>query len=116
MRPLFSIVEGSTKPLLLTLQTRTSTQSTPQAFDLTGFTSIQIVLKTALGTVVKDTSDGVAVTGTTSGQITYTPSSSSGDLFLSSATPYRLRFRVRDTVGKEYWPNDEEELIEVNPV
>lgn len=117
MSPLISMVEGSTKPLPLTLQTQGSTQSAPVAFDLTGYTSIAIVLKNSAGTMVKNTTEGVTVTGTTSGQIEYTPSSSSGDLFVSSQTPYRLRIKVTDALSKvEYWPNDEEALVEVNPV
>lgn len=115
--PLFRLVEGSTKPLPMTLQTQSSTQSTPQAFNLTGFTNIAIVLKWADGTIVKNTTEGLSVTLTTGGEIEYAPSSSSGDLFLSAQTPYRLRIRVTDAVSKvEYWPNDEEALIEVNPV
>jgi hypothetical protein len=117
MRPLFSIVEGSTKPLLFTLQTQGTTDSAPSAFDLTGYTGIQIVLKTSRGVTVKDTSEGVSVTASTAGQVQYEPSSSSGDLFASGHSPYRVRFRITDALSdKEYWPNDEEELIEVNPV
>lgn len=117
MRPLFSIVEGTTKPLLFTLKSRGTTDATPQPFDLTGYTNVQIVLKNADCTIVKDTSDGVTVTGTTSGEVMYSPSSSSGDLFVSAQTPFRVRFRVTDALSDtEYWPNDEEELIEVNPV
>ena len=115
--PLFSIVEGTTKPLLFTLQTQGTTDSSPQPFDLTGYTAVQIILKSADGTIVADTSSGVSVTGTTSGQVQYEPSSSSGDFFVSTKTPYRVRFRITDALGdKEYWPNDEERLIEVNPV
>lgn len=115
--PLLSIVEGWTKPLLVTLQTQASTDTSPSAFDLTGFTAIQIVLKTADGVTVKDTSTGISVTATTAGQLSYTPSTSTGDLFLAAKSPYRMRFRITDAIGaKEYWPNDEERLIEVNPV
>lgn len=117
MRPLFSIVEGSTKPLPMTLQTQGTTQSAPVAFDLTGLLNIQIVIKNSAGAYVKDTSSGITVTGSTDGEIEYRPSSSSGDLFLSSLGPYKVRVRVTDALGdKEYWPNDEEELIEVNPL
>jgi hypothetical protein len=116
-RPLFSIVEGTTKPLLFTLKTQGTTDSQPVAFDLTGYTNVQIVLKDSAGSIIKDTSSGVTVTGTTAGQVQYEPSSSSGDLFVSGSSPYRVRFRVTDALSdKEYWPNDEEELIEVNPL
>lgn len=117
MRPLFSIVEGATKPLPITLQTQGTTQAAPVAFDLTGLASIQIVIKNSAGVYVKDTSSGITVTNTTAGQIEYAPSSSSGDLFVASQGPYKVRVRVTDALlDKEYWPNDEEELIEVNPL
>jgi hypothetical protein len=115
--PLFSIVEGTTKPLLFTLKSQGTTDSSPQPFNLTGYTGIQIVLKNSAGTIVKDTSAGVTVTGTTSGQVSYEPSSSSGDLFVSSQGPYKVRWRVTDALSDvEFFPNDEEELIEVNPL
>lgn len=115
--PLFSIVEGTTKPLLFTLKTQGTTQSSPTAFDLTGYTGIQIVLKNYAGTFVKDTSAGVSVTGTTAGQVQWEPSSSSGDVFVASQGPYRVRWRVTDALSDvEFWPNDEEALIEVNPL
>lgn len=113
--PLMSIVEGWSGPLLFTLQTQTSSQSSPQPFDLTGLT-IKIVLKNSAGTLVKDTTAGITVTGSTSGQLEYAPATSSGDLFLAAKTPYRVRFQVTDALAKSiYHPNDEEALIEVNP-
>jgi hypothetical protein len=109
-RPLISIVEGWTGALPFTLLADGS------PVDLTGLT-VQIVLKNAAGDVVKDTSSGITVTGSTAGQLEYAPSSSSGDLFLANSTPYRLRFRVIDALTKKaYFPNDEEDLIEVNPL
>jgi hypothetical protein len=106
--PLFSIVEGWTGALPFTLA------ADGTALDLTGMT-VEIVLKDNTGTIVKDTSSGISVTGTTAGLLEYSPSSSSGDLFLSTKTPYRVRFRVTDAQSKKiYFPNDEEELIEVN--
>lgn len=113
--PLMSIVEGWTGALPFTLMARTTTQTSPAALDLTGLT-IKIVLKGADGTLVKDTTAGITVTGTTSGQLEYAPSSSSGDLFVVSNAPYRVRFQLTDALTKSvYHPNDEEELIEVNP-
>jgi len=115
--PLMSIVEGTTKPLLFTLTVQGTTESSASPMDLTGLSSIQIILKTNNGLTAKDTSAGITVTGTTAGQLQYQPSSSSGNLFLSVRTPYRVRFRVTDALGSvDYWPNDEERLIEVNPV
>lgn len=107
--PLVSIVEGWTGALPFTLKA----DGTP--VDLTGMT-VKIVLKASDGTLVKDTTEGITVTASTAGQLEYAPSSSSGDLFLSNSTPYRVRFQVTDALTKKvYFPNDEEELIEVNP-
>lgn len=115
MKPLMSIVEGWTGALPFTLQTQSSSQSAPQPFDLTGFT-VKIVLKNSAGTLVKDTTAGITVTGSTNGQLEYAPATSSGDLFLAASTPYRVRFQVTDALLKSvYHPNDEEDLIEVNP-
>lgn len=109
-RPLMSIVEGWTGALPFTCE------ADGEPFDLTGL-SVAIVLKNADGTIVKNTSDGVSVTASTAGQVQYEPSTSTGDLFLSAQTPYRVRFKVTDAFGKvAYFPNDEESLIEVNPV
>lgn len=114
--PLLSIVEGWTDPLEFTLQIQTTTQSAPTPLDLTGLT-VQLVLKDSAGNVVKDTSSGIAITGTTVGQLEYAPASSSGDLFVALRSPYRIRFRLIDALTKKlYHPNDEERLIEVNPV
>jgi hypothetical protein len=107
--PLMSVVEGWTGALPFTLLADGS------PVDLTGLT-VHIVLKSADGTTVKDTTAGITLTASTAGQLEYAPSSSSGDLLLVSQTPYRVRFRVTDALSKKvYFPNDEEELIEVNP-
>jgi hypothetical protein len=112
---LMSIVEGWTGALPFTLRAQTTTQSSSVALDLTGMT-IKIVLKASDGTIVKDTTAGITVTGTTAGQLEYAPSSSSGDLFVVANAPYRVRFQVTDALTRSvYHPNDEEELIEVNP-
>ena len=108
--PLMSIVEGWTGALPFTLQV----DQVPA--DLSGLT-VRIVLKTADGVIVKNTTEGVSVTGTTSGQIAYAPSSSSGTLFVAASSPYRVRFSVSDPTPRTvYFPNDEEALIEVNPL
>lgn len=107
--PLLSIVEGWTGALPFTLRADGS------PVDLTGMT-VKIVLKNAAGTLVKDTTAGITLTGSTGGQLEYAPSTSTGDLFVASQTPYRVRFQVTDALAKTvYFPNDEEELIEVNP-
>lgn len=109
-QPLLSIVEGWSGALPFTLK------ADGTAVDLTGLT-VQIVLKSADGTVVKNTSSGITVTASTAGQVEYLPSTSSGDLFLASQTPYKIRFKVTDATPKTvYFPNDEEDLIEVNRV
>jgi hypothetical protein len=105
-----SLVEGWNGALPFTLKA----DGTP--VDLTGLT-VRIVLKNAAGTILKNTSSGVTVTGSTSGQVDYVPSTSSGDLFIAAQTPYRLRFSVTDATPRTvYFPNDEEDLIEVNPL
>lgn len=111
--PLLSIVEGWNGALPFTLK------ADGAPVDLTGLT-VKIVLKSADGTLVKDTTAGITITQTSStgtyGFVEYAPSSSSGDLFLSASTPYRVRFQVTDALSKSvYFPNDEEDLIEVNP-
>lgn len=108
--PIVSIVEGWTGALPFTLLADGS------PVDLSGLT-VKIVLKNAAGTTVKDTTAGITVTSATGGQVEYVPTSSSGDLFVASQTPYRVRFRVTDATPRSvYFPNDEEDLIEVNPV
>jgi hypothetical protein len=108
--PLMSIVEGWTGALPVTLL------ADGDPIDLTGMT-VKIVIKNNLGSIIKDTTEGITVTGTTVGQVQYSPASSSGDLFLAAHTPYRVRFRVTDALSKSvYFPNDEEDLIEVNPL
>lgn len=110
MAPLMSVVEGWSGALPFTLLS----DGTP--VDLTGL-KVAVVLKSADGLTVKDTTAGITVTSATGGQVEYLPSTSSGDLFLAAQTPYKVRFRVTDAVPKSvYFPNDEEELIEVNPV
>lgn len=109
-QPLISIVEGWTAPIKVTLLVDS------QPVDLTGLT-VKIVLKNAEGTIVKDTTEGITITGSTAGQVEYAPATSSGDLFLSAQTPYKVRFRVTDALSKSYFhPSDEEDLIEVNPL
>jgi baseplate upper protein BppU len=108
-RPLMSIVEGWTGALPFTLKTD------GDPFDLTGM-AVEIVLKNRSGSIVKQSSSGITVTGSTAGQLTYSPATSSGDLFLASNTPYRVRFKVTALGKSVFFPNDEEELIEVNPV
>lgn len=108
--PLTEVVEGWSGALPFTL----NADGVP--VDLTGMT-VTIVLKDADGTVVKDTSSGVTVTGATGGQVSYSPATSSGDLFLAAKTPYKIRFRVVDALTKKvYFPNEDEDVIKVNPV
>ena len=106
--PLVSIVEGWTGALPFTAL------ADGEPFDLSGLTCA-IVLKQRNGTIVKNTTEGISVTNATGGEWQYEPSSSSGDLFLSTRTPYRIRLKVTDAFGKiAYFPQDEEDLIEVN--
>jgi hypothetical protein len=109
--PLLSIVEGWSGALPFTLK------ADGAGIDLTGLT-IAIVLRNSDGTLVKETTAGIALSTSlsTAGQLTYSPATSSGDLFLAVSSPYRVRFRVTDALAKSvYFPNDEYDLIEVNP-
>lgn len=108
--PLMSIVEGWSGALPFTLK------ADGVGVDLTGLT-IQIVLRANDGTIVKETSAGIALStsASTAGELTYAPATSSGDLFVASKTPYRVRFKVTDALTKTvFFPNDESDLIEVN--
>lgn len=105
--PLTEVVEGWTGALPFTLK------ADDVAVDLTGLT-VSIVLKDYQSTVVKDSTSGVTVTGSTAGTVEYAPSSSD---FVASRTPYKLRFRVKDSQNKVvYFPNIDEDLIVVNRV
>ena len=111
--PLVSVVEGWTGALPFTLE------ADGEGVNLTGLT-VSIVLRTADGTLVKDTTAGITITQTSStstyGYLEYAPATSSGDLFVASLTPYRVRFQATDALAKTvYFPNDEYDLIEVNP-
>lgn len=106
--PLMDIVEGWTGALPFTLN------ADGEPVDLTGLT-VSIVLKDNVGTLLKNTTQGVTVTDSTAGAVSYAPSSSSGDLFVASKTPYKIRFRVTDSTGKVvFFPNGDEDLIVVN--
>jgi hypothetical protein len=116
MGALISLVEGTTKPLRLTVLGQTSTQAAPEPYNISGLT-VQVVVRNAAGVYVKDTTAGITVTSATAGELEYKPSSSSGDLFVAAQQPYRLRVRLIDAIlQREYSPSDEEALIEVNRV
>jgi hypothetical protein len=101
---LTDVVEGWTGALPFTLKADGS------PVDLTGLV-VSIVLKDAAGTVIKDSTAGVTVTGSTGGQVEYGPSSSD---FVASGSPYRVRFRVRDAQQKAvFFPNGDGGLINV---
>lgn len=110
MSTLTALVEGWTGALPFTL----NADGLP--VNVTGMT-VSIVLKDCEGTVVKDTTAGITLTLSTGGELEYAPSSSSGDLFVASRTPYKIRFRVKDALQKVvYFPNVDEDLIVVNVV
>lgn len=111
--PLMEVVEGWNSALDFTLQYLAYGSTGYQPVNLTGMT-VSVVLKDGRGRVVKDSTAGVSVTGSTSGQVSYTPST--GD-FLAARTPYRIRFRVTDALSAVvYHPNTDEDLIKVNVV
>ena len=104
MAYLTEVVAGWTGGLAFTLKADGS------AVNLTGCT-VSAVLRDCNGTAV-DTTGDVTVTGTTSGQVTYTPDAAD---FSTSGQPFRLRFKVVDqTSAITYYPNDEASLIAVH--
>lgn len=103
---LTDVVEGWTGALPFTLN------ADGDPVDLTGRT-VSVILKDARNLTVYDSTTPVAVTGTTAGLVTFTPSSS--DL-VAARGPYRIRFRVATTSEKVFFPNSEEDLIRVNPL
>lgn len=110
MAVLTEVVEGWTGALPFELNADGS------PVDLTGM-FVHIVLKTADGTVVKDTSAGIVVSTSGTGLVSYSPATSSGNLFTAAGTPYYVRFRVTDALGKVvYFPNADEDVIKVNRV
>ncbi len=107
MTPIVEVVEGWTGALPFTLK------ADEVAVDVTGMT-VYIVLKNNRGVTVKDSTDGITVTSSTGGLVQYAPSSSD---FTAVRSPYRIRFRVKDALNKiVYFPNEDEDLITVNPV
>lgn len=85
--------------------------------DLTGMT-VQILVADCHRRSVLDTTAGLTDTGdTTGGIVAYAPSSSSGaSRLVTGVSPYRVRFRVTDALGKVvFFPNGEEYLLRVNP-
>ena len=79
------------------------------AVDLTGLT-VTCVVHDRYGTAVS-TTDKVAVTGTTSGTVTWTPSTS--DL-VAARQPYTVRFKVVDaTTAGVYFSNGEADIVSV---
>lgn len=110
MAVLTEVVEGWTGVLPFTLNADGS------PVDLTGLT-VSIVLKDRHYNSIKDTTEGVSVTASTGGTVSYAPATSSGDLFLAAKSPYYVRFRVVDALGgKVYFPNADEDIIKVNRV
>ena len=110
MSDLTEIVEGWTGALPF----RLDADDVP--VDLTGMT-IKIVVADCHRRVVLDTTAGLTDTGaTTGGIVAFAPSSSSASLLVTTYSPYRVRFRVTDSVGKVvFFPNGTEYLLQVHP-
>lgn len=110
MPVLTEVVEGWSGALPFTLR------ADDVPVDITGMT-VHIILKDKDGTVMKDTTEGLTITSATGGLVTYSPATSSGDLFTAAKTPVYIRFRVTDAIQKKvYFPNADEDLIKVNRV
>ena len=103
MSVLTEVVEGWSDGLPFTLY------ADGVAVDLTGLT-VKGVVHDRYGTDV-DTTGKVSVTGTTSGQVTWTPAT--GDL-LARKSPYRVRFKVTDMSSEAvYFANGAGDLLVV---
>jgi hypothetical protein len=106
-RHLTEVVEGWTGALPFQLKA----DGVP--VDLTGMT-VSLWMKDTDGTQIHASTSGLTVTGTTSGVVSFAPTS---DQFVAAKTPYRLRFKVVDALTKTvYFPNVDEDVIKVNQV
>lgn len=105
---LTEVVEGWTGPLPFTLK------ADDVAVDLTGLT-VHLYVRDAGGNVLENfTSSGLRIQNSTTGQVDWSPSSSQ---LTAAGSPFRLRFRIKDSTGGAiFFPNDEEDLILVHPV
>lgn len=107
MSKLTEVVEGWTGALPFTLN------ADGDPVDLTGLT-VQLWMKDCDETQIHNSSANVTTTGSTGGEVIFSPSSSQ---FVAAKTPYKLRFKVTDSTGRYvYFPNEEEDTIEVNVV
>ena len=105
--PLTQVVEGWTGALPFRLEA----DGTP--VDLTGLT-VSLWMKNCYGTQIHSSTSGITVTSSETGVVSFAPTSSQ---FVAANTPYKLRFRVVDTLSKVvYFPNEDEDVIEVNVV
>lgn len=105
MSVLTTVVEGWTGALPFELQTDGS------AFDYTGLT-VQIVLRDCHNRIVLDSTAGITTTGSTGGEVIFSPSSSG--VFYVDQSPYKMRYRVTDALGDVvFFPNGTDALIKV---
>ena len=105
--PLTDVVEGWTGALPFQLLADGS------PVDLTGLT-VSLWMKDCDGTQIHSSTANVTVTDSTDGDVSFSPSSSQ---FVAAKSPYKLRFKVVDALSKVvYFPNREEDVIEVNVV
>lgn len=102
----YRFVAGQTAPIDFTLKDGAS------ASDLTGYTSIELILQDRSGTLVTTTGD-VTVTSAAAGTVRYLPDAAD----LAEGT-YLARFKVVDAGGLiYYWPGqDEPDVWIVGPV
>lgn len=106
-RHLTEVVEGWTGALPFQLLADGS------PVDITGMT-VELWMKDTDGTQIHNSTSGLTVTSSTAGIVSFAPTS---DQFVAAKSPYLLRFKVEDALSKVvYFPNAEEDVIEVNPV
>lgn len=103
-----SIREKTTEPIVMQVQ------ADGNIVDLTGVHHIEMHMIDSKGVVYRysslDTSPAIVITAATSGQVTYTPPSSS--IFKYIKSPYKLYIKVYDTSVENYTaPESGEENI-----
>lgn len=109
---LVEVVEGSNETMSFGLNQLVygSTAYTPIV--LTGM-EVSVILRDGRGVLVRDSTANVEVTGSTSGVVAWSPTTSD---FVAAYTPYTIRFMVEDSTGAfRFFPNEDGDLIKVNP-
>lgn len=113
MSQLTTVVEGWTGRLTFTLMSQAPDATSATAFVGTGFTLSGLFITGRDGTEV-DTSGDFGWLVAASGTVYYDPDAAD---FVASKSPYTVRYKVTDGVGKAvYFPSANADEIVVKPV